>query len=59
MESWKNTRQKDWPLLAPSVDAAIRRRRSIWFITGSMVTTASGSSVCVIANTTVARLNSN
>ncbi len=41
------------------VAAAIGRRESIWFITGSMVMIASGSMVWVMPNTTVARLNSN
>ena len=58
IDSWKNTRQNACTPLAPSVCAASGRRASIWLITGSMVTTASGSMVCVMAKITVPRLNS-
>jgi hypothetical protein len=58
MESWKNTRQNACTPDAPIVAAARTRPRSIWPITGSMLTTPSGSMVWTMPNTTVVWLNS-
>jgi hypothetical protein len=57
-ERWKKICQKAWAPVAPSVSAAMVRRRSIWFMIGIMVTTASGSIVCTMAKITVPRLKS-
>ncbi len=45
IDETKKIRQKTCARSPPSVAAAIDMRRSIWFITGNIVTTASGNSV--------------